>query len=207
MKKLQAIVLGLIFVTGLSCKQAKKEKEEMKSAQTYGIVEDSTTVRFTAYKTMDKKPVGGTFTKVDLKYTEAETPMETLDGLEFSIPVSSLFTNDTTNTRDPKIIHFFFNVMAQTSSITGVFNFDDDKNCSVNLSMNGISEQLPLEYEVTNGTHINFTGVMDLKKWNALEALASLNKACEQLHTGPDGVSKTWEDVAINASIVLKKSE
>jgi hypothetical protein len=46
---------------------------------------------------------------------------------------------------------------------------------------------------------------MDLKNWNALEALASLNKACEALHTGPDGVSKTWEDVAINASVFLSK--
>jgi hypothetical protein len=131
--------------------------------------------------------------------------METLDGLEFSIPVSSLFTNDTTNTRDPKIIHFFFDVMAETQSIKGTFSFDNDKKCSVNLTMNGVSTNLPMDYEILDSGQVNFNGVMDLKNWNALEALASLNKACEALHTGPDGVSKTWEDVAINASVFLSK--
>ena len=40
---------------------------------------------------------------------------------------------------------------------------------------------------------------------NALDALASLNKACYDLHTGSDGVSKTWEDVAIKASVQLEQ--
>lgn len=206
MKKLQAVALGLILVTAFSCKQAKKEENKAEEAMaTYSIVQDSTDVRFTAYKTTDKKPVGGTFTEVDLTYTAGENPMETLDGLEFTIPVSSLFTNDTTNTRDPKIIHFFFDVMKETQSIKGTFSFDDSKKCSVKLTMNGVSTDLPMEYEITDDNHVNFSGTMDLKNWDALDALASLNKACFDLHTGPDGVSKTWEDVAIKASVLLKK--
>jgi hypothetical protein len=39
---------------------------------------------------------------------------------------------------------------------------------------------------------------MDVSNWNALEALASLNKVCEALHTGSDGVSKTWSEVTLN---------
>jgi hypothetical protein len=39
---------------------------------------------------------------------------------------------------------------------------------------------------------------MDITNWNPLDALASLNKVCEILHTGRDGVSKTWSDVALN---------
>nr|WP_293301281.1 YceI family protein [Allomuricauda sp.] len=205
MKKIPAVVIGLALLAVFSCKQAKKEENKTESKQAYSIVEDSTNVRFTAYKTTEKKPVGGTFTKIDLTYSAGETPMETLDGLEFSIPVSSLFTNDATNTRDPKIIHFFFDVMAETQSIKGTFSFDNDKKCSVNLTMNGVSTNLPMDYEILDSGQVNFNGVMDLKNWNALEALASLNKACEALHTGPDGVSKTWEDVAINASVFLSK--
>lgn len=207
MKKLQAITLGLLFIGAFSCKQAKKEKEMVEPVPTYGIVEDSTKVNFIAYKTTDKKPVGGTFKEVELKYTAKETAMETLNGLEFAIPVSSLFTNDTTNTRDPKIIHFFFNKMVETAAIKGIFKFDDAGKCSVALSMNGVSSDLPMKYEIIDDSVVNFSGVVDLKNWNALEALASLNQACLQLHTGPDGVSKTWEDVAIKASVVLNKSE
>jgi len=206
MKKIQIAVLGLLLVVAFSCKQTKKEEEKTEEAvATYSIVEDSTNVRFTAYKTSDKVPVGGTFQEVELTYAAGETPMETLDGLEFSIPVSSLFTNDPTKTRDPKIIEFFFDRMAETQSITGTFTFKDDKSCAVRLSMNGMSTELPMEYEITEDNHVNFSGVMDLKQWNALDALASLNEACKILHTGSDGVSKTWEDVAIEGSVLLEQ--
>jgi len=206
MKKIQIAALGLLLVATFSCKQTKKaEKKAEEAVATYSIVEDSTNVQFTAYKTTDKVPVGGTFQEVELTYTSGETPMETLNGLEFSIPVSSLFTNDPTGTRDPKIIEFFFEKMAETQSITGTFTFKDDKSCAVQLSMNGMSTELPMEYEITDDNHVNFSGVMDLKQWNALDALASLNEACKILHTGSDGVSKTWEDVAIKGSVLLEQ--
>ncbi|MHA7830769.1 MAG: hypothetical protein ACX93O_06695 [Flagellimonas sp.] len=204
MKKIQIATLGLLLVAAFSCKQTKKEEEKTEEAvATYSIVEDSTDIRFTAYKTTDKVPVGGTFQEIELSYTAGETPMETLNGLEFTIPVSSLFTNDPTKVRDPKIIEFFFEKMAETQSITGTFTFKDDKSCAVQLSMNGMSTELPMEYEITDDNHVNFSGVMDLKQWNALDALASLNEACKVLHTGSDGVSKTWEDVAIEGSVLL----
>ncbi|MDC6365102.1 MULTISPECIES: hypothetical protein [Flavobacteriaceae] len=206
MKKVIVLPLAVVFVAAFSCKKAKKEtQQEEETKPVYSVVEDSTDIRFTAYKTTEKKPVGGSFTKVTYTYTASETPMETLNGLEFSIPVSSLFTNDTTNTRDPKILHFFFGVMENTELINGVLEFDENKNCSAKLSMNGVSADLPMEYEMTDDNHVTFSGTMNLAKWNALDALASLNKACFQLHTGPDGVSKTWEDVAVKASILLEK--
>jgi len=206
MKKIQIAVLGLLLAVAFSCKQTKKEaeKSEETATMTYSIVEDSTDVRFTAYKTNEKVPVGGTFQEIELTYAAGETPMETLDGLEFSIPVSSLFTNDPTNTRDPKIIEFFFKKMAETQSITGTFSLKDDKSSVVQLSMNGVSAELPMEYEITDN-RVNFSGTMDLKEWDALDALASLNEACKILHTGADGVSKTWEDVAITGSILLEE--
>ncbi|MEC7262830.1 MAG: hypothetical protein VXW38_03755 [Bacteroidota bacterium] len=206
MKKIQVAALTLLMVTVFSCKQASKEEQKTEEAvATYSIVQDSTNVRFTAYKTTEKKPVGGTFKEVELSYEGGETPMETINGMQFTIPVSSLFTNDTTNTRDPKIIHFFFDKMMETQSIKGTFAFDANQKCSVKLTMNGMTTDLPMEYEITPDDHVKFSGTMDLKNWNALDALASLNKACEVLHTGPDGVSKTWEDVAINATVFLKK--
>lgn len=207
MKNIQITALGLLLAIAFSCKQTKKEAEktEETATATYSIVEDSTDVRFTAYKTTEKVPVGGTFQEIELTYTAGETPTETLDGLEFSIPVSSLFTNDPTNTRDPKIIEFFFEKMAETQSITGTFSLNEDKGAVVQLSMNGVSTELPMKYEITDDNRVNFSGTMDLEKWDALDALASLNEACKVLHTGADGVSKTWEDVAITGSILLQQ--
>jgi hypothetical protein len=52
----------------------------------------------------------------------------------------------------------------------------------------------------------SFDGVMNLENWDALAAVASINKACEALHTGKDGISKTWSEVAVHADVLLNKN-
>jgi len=41
---------------------------------------------------------------------------------------------------------------------------------------------------------------MNLDTWNGQTAVASLNEACKDLHKGADGVSKTWNEVAIEVT-------
>jgi hypothetical protein len=48
---------------------------------------------------------------------------------------------------------------------------------------------------------------MNLENWDALAAVASINKACEALHTGKDGISKTWSEVAVHADVLLNKKK
>ncbi|MFZ1806099.1 MAG: hypothetical protein WAU36_02700, partial [Cyclobacteriaceae bacterium] len=159
------------------------------------------------YKTTGKVPVGGQFTKINISNTSTgETALDALNGTQFSIPVSSLFTNDPTETRDPKILASFFEVMVDTELISGVFKVAEDKTCSVDVTLNGNTANIPLEYTSDNDTRFSFDGVMNLEDWDALGAVASLNKTCEALHTGMDGVSKTWSDVAVHGEVLLKKN-
>lgn len=207
MKKIALITLSLLVFAGFSCKDAKKEKEQTEEAQVeqYSLVADSTKVSFTAYKTTEKKPVGGKFTTINItNATTGETALEALNGTKFSIPVSSLFTNDATGTRDPKLLEFFFGVMKNTELISGEFKATADNTCSIDVTLNGETANIPLTYENT-GNAYTFKGVMNLENWNALDAVASINKACEALHTGADGVSKTWNDVAVQAQVLLEK--
>ncbi len=67
--------------------------------------------------------------------------------------------------------------------------------------MNGLTKELPFDYEMSQDT-ILINAPMDLNNWQAQAALESLNQACWELHTGPDGVSKTWNEVLINAKIL-----
>ena len=211
MKKLAIASLSILFLVGYSCKDAKKEKEENKPAEvvvkdSYVLNAKSTTVSFTAYKTTEKKPVGGQFTEINIKNSvEGASPLEALNGIEFGIPVSSLFTNDATKTRDPKLKEFFFGVMKDTEIITGTFKVTDGKNCSIDVTLNGQTNSIALTAETEDSVHYAFSGTMDLEKWDAVAAVASLNKACEALHTGPDGVSKTWNEVAVAATVVIDK--
>jgi len=208
MKKLKILALTLVILVGYNCKDAKQEKVVKETTtESYKLVPDSTKVSFTAYKTSDKLPVGGKFLKIEFKEVKnGATAMEALNGTAFSIPVSSLFTNDATGTRDPKLLEFFFGAMTNTELIAGVFNATADNKCSIDVTMNGETSNIPLKFTIDNENSITFNGSLNLEDWKALEALSSLNNACKELHTGKDGVTKTWNDVAIQAQVFISKS-
>ena len=212
MKKIAFTFASALLIFFISCKEAKKGQESTnlegtsESSEMFSIVQDSTKVSFTAYKTTDKVPVGGKFEKINFtKTSSGDTAMDALNGTEFSIPVSSLFTNDATGTRDPKILEFFFGVMKNTELISGVFKVENDKS-SIDITLNGETQNIPLSYEMDGDTKITFSGIMNLENWNAMDAVASINKACEVLHTGKDGISKTWSEVALQAEVLLQKN-
>lgn len=211
MKKIKLLALALVLVVGYSCKETKKEKEEQvkeMATDKFTLVKDSTKVSFTAYKTTEKLPVGGKFMKIDIKDSKSgATALDALNDTTFSIPVSSLFTNEATGTRDPKLLEFFFGAMKNTEMISGVFKKDADNKCSIDVTMNGETANILLDYTLNSEKSITFNGTMNLADWSALEAIASINKACKELHTGKDGISKTWSDVAVQAQVLLKKNE
>ncbi|WP_366184272.1 hypothetical protein [Flavobacterium ovatum] len=212
MKNLKLIALGMILITAIGCKDSKKSSEneatELQATEaTYSVVNDSTKVSFTAYKTTDKAAVGGVFKEITLTNTNpGKTALEALNGTKFSISVSSLFTNDATGTRDPKILKFFFGVMSNTELISGEFKVSPENSCSIDVILNGKTANIPLKHSVNSDTSFSFDGVMNLENWDALAAVASINKACEALHTGKDGVSKTWSEVAVHADVLFNKN-
>ncbi|APY11706.1 hypothetical protein BWZ22_10860 [Seonamhaeicola sp. S2-3] len=208
MKKISLILFALTLSI-IACKNKEKDTKttETKAVETekFVIKPEATSVKWTAYKTTDKVGVGGEFTTVKFESKTGASPQEALNGLNFSIPVSSLFTNDATNTRDAKIKASFFGVMLDTDFLKGSISYVNDA-CVASLTMNGVTHDIPLDVKIEEDRRVTLTGVMNLKDWNALDALASLNKACFDLHKGADGVSKTWEDVAIEVSTYLRKN-
>ncbi|KJD32053.1 hypothetical protein PK35_11475 [Tamlana nanhaiensis] len=208
MKKLNILLLCL----SLSIIACKNEKKETKTEETEAIATkkfvvkpEATSVKWTAYKTTEKKAVGGEFTTAKFEEQSGDTPEEALNNLSFSIPISSLFTNDATNTRDAKIKDSFFGSMLDTEFISGQLHAENGKY-KATLTMNGVTKDLPLDIKITDERRVSLTGTMQLAEWNALDALAALNKVCFDLHKGPDGVSKTWEDVAINVETYLREN-
>ena len=103
--------LGILFValaiSLTSCKNEKKNNKTETTSETfatekYVVKPEATSVTWTAYKTTDKVGVGGEFTTINFEEKTGSSPQEALNNLSFSIPISSLFTNDATNTRDDK---------------------------------------------------------------------------------------------------------
>lgn len=211
MKKVIACLLfsSILFI---SCKKETSQptvetKKETTKQITYRIDANASEVHWTAYKTTAKKAVKGVFTKLNISNsTNSNTKQGVFDNLEFNIPISSFFSKD--ETRDTKIKALFFGVMDNTTLISGTFsnvNGNDSKGTlTLNLKMNNETVAIPMSYSIDNNI-ISINGnIANLMDWKIEKAFNSLHKACELLHTGEDGKSKTWEDVAISAVVVLK---
>jgi len=200
MKKLFLVLFTIcLSVSFTACKADKKEIKESKATQAaFSIDKAESEINFTAYKFTEKKGVGGQFRQVNITSGgSGNTIKEAIHNAEFSIPVKSLFTKN--SSRDYKIQKFFFGVMSNTKLLSGKLIIKNDSIGAAVINMNGISESVPFKYTIKDNTFA-MNATMDITNWDALNALASLNKVCEILHTGADGVSKTWSDVALSIS-------
>ncbi len=205
MKKILNLSLILIIsISFFACEKEKKQEEKPVVESTYSIDATQSTVQWTAYKTTDKLPVKGTFNEINIKNSNSgSTAVASLEGLEFEIPVSSIYSKD--SIRDGKLNKFFFAVMENTLSLKGTFSVKDDSNGQIEISMNGLTKELPFTYEMSKDT-IVISATMDLNNWQTENAIESLHQACLELHTGPDGISKTWDEVGISAKILTVKN-
>lgn len=208
MKKV--IIASLLIVVAFNFSGCKSEtkKEEVKgvkiekSTAAFSLKSAKNEISFVAYKTTEKVAVGGQFKKVDIHVGgEGNSVKEAINNTEFSIPVSSLFTKDTS--RDYKIKKFFFGIMNNTKLLSGKLMLTDDVSGVAKITMNGKTKDVPFMYTIV-GKAFNMKATMDVNNWNASAALASLNKVCEDLHKGADGVSKTWSEVSLNITSTFK---
>ena len=205
MKKLN--LLSLLLVTSLlfvSCKEKTKKDESEKTISEKGFLVDTetSTINWIAYKTTDKVPVKGIFSTFTIeKPTKGTSPKKALDGLKFSIPISSLQTKDTI--RDEKLKKFFFGSMENTAQVTGTLHMTNDTSGKAAITMNSISHSLPITYVISDQM-VKIEAVMNLDNWKAQAAIKALNIACKDLHTGADGISKTWSEVKIEIVTTLK---
>ena len=176
----------------------KTDVPVIKSNAAFSLKTATNEINFTAYKTTEKIAVGGQFKKVDIiEGGEGNSIKEAVNNTQFSIPVSSLFTKDTS--RDYKIKKFFFGIMDNTKLLSGKLIIENDTTGVAEIKMNGITNKVPFTYTIADKT-FSMQAAMDINNWNAAAALESLNKVCYDLHKGADGVSKTWSDVALNIS-------
>ena len=204
---IRTIYILLVAVLLIACDSEKKEQKdqinkEKKSSAAFVLDNAKNSVEWTAYKTTEKVPVKGKFKKVEIiSGGEGNSVKEAIHNAEFSIPISSIFTSD--SSRDYKIRKFFFGVMDNTKLLSGKLVIENDSLGYADITMNGISEKLPFSYLIKD-KEFSMATKMDVLNWNAQSSLDSLNLICKELHKGLDGISKTWSEVAINISSDFK---
>ncbi len=183
----------LIAILMTSCGSSDDTAESTEGVKecyyTYNPV--NTTLTWTAFKFNEKTPVSGTFNEVNISGAEVlSNPVELMEKLTFSIPVSTLNTQNPE--RDEKIKSSFFNVLQNTSVLTGRVVSLKDGEANIEVKMNDVERVVEGVYTLEEGNFV-FEATLDLTDFNALGAVESLNTLCKDLHVGADGVSKLWE--------------
>ncbi len=206
MKKSILFLAAALTLAITSCKKKEAPKQEAPATEVkdgYQVSSKGSEVYWTGYKFTEKKGVKGKFKTINVTNAPvASTALEAFNGVEFSIPTSSVFSDNAI--RDGKLKTLFFGFMDNTELLTGTFATKGSE-IILNLKMNNETKEIPLKHTIKD-RHVKLEGSLNLLEFGAVKAYNSIHKACEVLHTGADGVSKTWEDVAIEALVFLKKA-
>lgn len=197
MKK--SILLLLAIVSLLACKPSKKETENKIESVTYQLDKETVLINWVGYKYTNKTGVKGQMQTVNINNNQSKPSIEeALKGVEFSVPVSSIFSNNVS--RDTKLKTLFFGVMDNTEMLSGTVTEVNNNKGVISLTMNNETHNLPFELNIQNKSAY-LKSTINLNTWHAQNALNSLHKACETLHTGEDGISKTWENVDLDITL------
>jgi polyisoprenoid-binding protein YceI len=171
-----------------------------------GYDKKSTKIYFGGFKTTEKKEVLGYFNKFNVDSTKiADTPEEIFENATIEIPINSLDTKDVG--RNGRIKKHYFRNMKNTRYLKGkIVEFKKDSNkVNLELTMNEISKVVSLNYKVVGDT-LSFNGEINALDFDASKSIKALNKACEALHKGADGISKTWAEVNLYLTTVVQKA-
>ena len=173
----------------------------------YSVVNDSTSVTWTAFKTNARVGVKGHFDDIKIWAPEnAISPKDALVGTSFDIVTTSV--NSGNAERDPKLVTYFFTTLTDGHIIKGeIISAEGNSHTGeglVKLMFNGVTKKIAYTYRVKESKVYIKTGI-NLDEWDGSAAVKSLNTECYDLHTGADGVSKLWPDVEIEVVALLKK--
>lgn len=202
---LYAIALLIIIV-------ATQQQAHAAKNCTYSTDPGAITVQWTGFKTNDKIAVHGKFTSVknlrrlEKSYTSLPQLLKAA-----AVEVDMLTVDTAAPPRDETLKEFFFKKLKGKFLAIGTLtqikaNQGNTGSASMNLKFNDQTKRVPVEFKLSKEGLFTLNGKMDLANFTAHEALQSLNKACFDLHKGPDGVSKTWSEVEFTITTKINES-
>ena len=149
-------------------------------------------VTWKAFKTYEKIGVTGSFDRASFSPRSAKTIEEFLTNSHMTIDTASV--NSGNAGRDATLVTSFFKVQ-NIESITAKIVSAKDSKAEVEITMNGVTKTIPMNYTLQEGKIVG-KGVIDLADFTMLKSLESINTTCFKLHGG-----KTWQDVEIGFEI------
>lgn len=170
----------------------------------------SVQVVWTAFKTTQKIGVNGNFTALKVSAPEkgAKSLGQLLNALKAEIKLEGASSLSTGNPgRDQTLFDHFFKYLKGPVQIQGQVRnaegTDEKGELMLHLNMNGKKKAVPMTWSRTAEGAFTAQGSLDVLDFGLKTAFDDLHKTCEALHAGPDGVSKTWSEVALQVQAKL----
>ena len=166
----------------------------------YRISPKEVNITWTAYKTPKKAPVSGRFADLGAssEVLEGKDLTELLKKINLNIDTASTRTKN--SGRDANIVRHFFQKFTGGLEIKTNVVKATKETIEASISMNKVTKNQTLTYKIEKSV-IKASGSFDMLDYSLDGALASINKACFDLHEG-----KTWSDVGLEVIIPFEES-
>ena len=189
-----------------SCTESKREKvvplidknnvETIKEGS-YSFESNKAIIIWKGFKTTDRIQVTGQFEQFessrDMKQFDSLEGL--IDGLDFSISTSSSASGDPV--RDLNLKDYFFKLLTSNFRLSGSLGYPNNNLIPVTFNTLLGPKTVELSYFFENSV-VEIKGIIDIGiDLGGVMAYESIHQQCEQLHTGGDGVSKTWSEVEV----------
>ena len=164
---------------------------------------------WTAYKFTEKAPVSGTFNKFTVSSSQKGKDISSaIKGLSVDIDGSSVESGNVG--RNATVAMQFFAKFAPVNKMAakaiGVNGDDKKGSVTILVDMNKKQKNVDFKYTVNAEGKLSAEAVIDMMDFALKGPFDSIHKACKLLHTGKDGISKTWTEVLLKVSANLVKT-
>lgn len=170
---------------------------------TYEFDMEKSEVSGTGFKFTEKKAVKAKFLNFSLNKNEKKASVkELLEGLQVTVDLMALDSGDAL--RDKNLRETFFAAIIGNAEAKVEVKKVNKKTLDTILHLNDKSLPLIFQYSIKGGI-IEATSSFDALTFAMGDSVDALKKRCGSLHTGEDGVSKTWTEFDLAVKGVSKK--
>lgn len=164
----------------------------------YSYDKDSAKINGTGFKYTDKTGVTATFSEFDLI---SENSAKSLKGL---IKKTKLTVNLQSIDSQNKIRDYNLKTTLLKNIKPVRFRVEDvsDNKILTSLTLNNITKEVAFDYK-KNENKITATSNIDILNFNTQKNVRAMEKKCRELHTGKDGISKSWSDFNLKLEVTL----
>jgi len=196
-----------LFSACTECKKHQKTETSVvaeKEDCLYSFDESAVKVFWAAYKTTDKLKVVGKFKKLSTTKTKEQfsSVEELVNGVNFSINTASSASGD--ESRDLSLNDYFFKLFTDNFEINGSLAEMNEGSVTAHLDVLGLDKRMILSYSLEENM-LKMKGTLSLEDFGVVKAYNSIHNKCIDLHTGADGISKTWDDVDVIIEVPILK--